>query len=116
MSAIRHIMTVLALSVLLASCQEADTNVSEDDLTFPDILAPQKAACERSNGVWAKLPDRETFTCFKQTRDANQSCDSAGDCEGVCLARSRTCAPQIPLFGCHDVLSENGFRQTLCIE
>lgn len=116
MSAIRHILTVLVLSVLLAGCQEGDSDAADADTTIPDILAPQRAACERDGGRWGSVPNRDAFVCYYITRDANQLCRSKRDCEGLCLARSRTCAPQTPFFGCHEVLTNNGTRQTQCIE
>ena len=116
MSAIRLAMTVLVSSVLLAGCQEGDTDTVAADPSIPAALAPQRAACEKDGGRWGKVPNRDTFTCFRITEDANKPCKNANDCEGLCLARSRTCAPQVPLFGCHEVLSASGVRQTLCIE
>ena len=116
MSAIRQLMTVLVFGLLLAGCQEGGTDTAETDPAIPDVFAPQRAACEKDGGRWGKVPNRDTFTCFRITRDANKLCSSARDCEGLCLARSRTCAPQTPLFGCHEVLSASGLRQTLCIE
>ena len=116
MSAIRHLMTVCVLSVVLAGCQEGDPDTAEADTALPEVLNPQRAACEEEGGRWGKIPNRETFTCFRITRDANKSCSTARDCEGACLARSQTCAPQMPLFGCHDILSSSGFRQTQCLE
>ena len=116
MSAIRQIVTVVFLGLMLAGCQE-DAGDSGDVATpVPDILAPQKAACEKDGGRWGKVPNRETFTCYRLTTDANKTCASKRDCDGLCLARSRTCAPQVPFFGCHEVLSASGIRQTLCIE
>lgn len=116
MSAIRHGLTVFVLSVVLAGCQEDSFETSAGDPDIPAILAPQRAACEKDGGRWGGVPNRDTFACYKQTRDANKPCSSKRDCEGLCLARSRTCAPQTPLFGCHDVLSASGIRQTLCTE
>ena len=56
------------------------------------------------------------MTCIRTTRDAGKSCDSKTDCEGECLARSRTCSPIKPLFGCNPVLMDTGAEVTLCIE
>ena len=116
MSAIRRILTVLALSVLLAGCQEDGTETSDADAAIPDILAPQRAACEKDGGRWGSVPGRDAFVCYMITRDANQPCKTERDCEGLCLARSRTCAPQTPFFGCHEVISSSGLRQTICTE
>lgn len=120
MSAIRRAMTVVVMSVLLAGCQEdgsgadADSDAADSDILT--ALAPQRAACEKDGGRWGRAPGRDAFVCYRITRDANRPCNSERDCEGVCLARSRTCAPQSPLFGCHEVLSSSGVRQTLCTE
>lgn len=116
MSAIRHGLTVLVLSVVLTGCQEDIDETSGSDPDIPAILAPQKAACEDDGGRWGKVPNSDRFVCYRVTKDANERCDSKRDCEGLCLARSRTCAPQTPLFGCHEVISASGIRQTLCTE
>ncbi len=116
MSAIRRTMTVVVMSVLLAGCQEDGSDAEAADPDIPRALAPQRAACEKDGGRWGKVPGRDAFVCYRITRDANQPCRSERDCEGLCLARSRTCAPQTPFFGCHEVLSSSGVRQTLCTE
>ena len=116
MSAIRRTMTVVVMSVLLAGCQEDGSDADAADPDIPGALAPQRAACEKDGGRWGKVPGRDAFVCYRITRDANQPCQSERDCEGLCLARSRTCAPQTPFFGCHEVLSSSGVRQTLCTE
>ncbi len=118
MSAIRRTVTVLVASVLLAGCQEDGSDAEADAAVaeIPNILAPQRAACEKDGGRWGKVPGRESFACYRVTRDANKPCATERDCEGLCLARSRTCSPQTPFFGCHEVLSSSGVRQTLCIE
>lgn len=116
MSAIRLTMTVLVATVLLSGCQEDSAEADAAAAGIPSALAPQRAACEDDGGRWGKVPGRDSFTCFRITSDANKPCSSERDCEGVCLARSRTCAPQIPFFGCHEVLSSSGVRQTLCTE
>ena len=56
------------------------------------------------------------FACVHPTRDAGRRCDAASDCEGLCLARSGTCAPLAPLYGCQDVYTLPGRRETLCTE
>ncbi len=116
MSAVRRIVTVIVMSVLLAGCQEDGSDADSTDADIPSALAPQRAACEKDGGRWGKVPGRDAFVCYRITRDANQPCQSERDCEGLCLARSRTCAPQTPFFGCHEVLSSSGVRQTLCTE
>lgn len=114
MSAIRRVVTAFLVSLALSACQEDIP--PESDGSVPDILATQRAACEKDGGEFGKSPNGVTFTCYRTPRDANKSCTTGNDCEGLCLARSRTCAPVDPLFGCHEVISDAGIRQTLCTE
>lgn len=116
MSDIRHFLTVSLSILLLAAFQEDDAETASSDADVPDILAPQRAACEEDGGRWGAVPGTITFTCFRITKDANQPCETERDCEGLCLARSRTCAPQKPFFGCHEILSASGLRQTICTQ
>lgn len=83
----------------------------------PDLpmLARQRAACQRDGG---RLMPRGNglLACVSPTRDAGRACDEARDCQGLCLARSGTCAPLRPLFGCQEVFTLRGRRETLCTE
>lgn len=81
----------------------------------PPMLAQQRAGCLRAGGV---LVERAAGvrSCVTPTRDAGQRCIAASDCEGVCLARSGSCAPFQPLFGCQEVFTLPGRRETLCLE
>jgi hypothetical protein len=72
-------------------------------------------ACERKKGIWAST-DGGLKVCVRKTGDSGKRCDSESDCEGVCLARSGTCAPADPLLGCNEVLQDDGQQATLCIE
>ena len=56
------------------------------------------------------------MACIFTTPDGGKECDSKDDCVSECLARSRTCSPIEPLFGCNDVLMDNGARVKLCLE
>lgn len=76
----------------------------------------RQRACERKRGIWSKVGKGDLRACVFNTRDGGKSCDRESDCEGVCLARSRSCAPLTPLFGCNEILQDNGARVTLCIE
>jgi len=116
MSAIRRVMTVVLCGFLLVGCQEDGIGVSESETAVPDILADRQKACERRGGNWGLTPGKAAFTCYRQLSDANQTCATERACQGLCLARSRTCAPIEPMFGCHEILTSDGVRQTLCIE
>ena len=81
----------------------------------PPALANQRQECRRSGGQLApRLPG--VYACVRATRDAGRRCEAAADCEGLCLARSASCAPLAPLFGCHEVFTSPGRRETLCTD
>ncbi len=79
-------------------------------------MSPQEQACVKKGGAWASAGKSGGRACVKTTRDSGKHCTKAGQCEGACLARSNTCAPVTPLFGCNDVLQDNGAMVTLCID
>ena len=116
MSVIRHALTAVLLCTLLAGCQEDSAETSAAPTDIPSILVPMRAACEKDGGRWGKVPGRVTYTCYRTTSDANKHCKSERDCQGLCLARSQTCAPVTPFYGCHEILADSGMRQTLCTE
>lgn len=109
-------LTILCCVVLLASCQEDGPDASNETSAVPDLLSIASADCERQGGRWALTPGKATYVCYRELSDAGKVCSAESDCQGMCLARSRTCSPIEPFFGCHEVLSDSGFQQTLCIE
>ncbi len=78
--------------------------------------SPEEVACLRKGGLWMRAGKSIAMTCVKMTRDAGKQCHREQDCQGQCLARSMTCAPYDPLFGCNEVLQNDGARVTLCID
>ena len=78
--------------------------------------SPGQTACEKGKGAWVAAGTTGTMSCQTPQRDGGRQCSRDSDCDGQCLARSRTCAPYAPLFGCNDILQDNGQRVTLCIE
>lgn len=115
--------TQVAETVDAATELPADGEVSElaetaeEPLPPPDppMLAQQRAACLREGG---QLSPRGAgiYACVMRTSDAGQRCDAAADCQGACLARSGTCSPLTPLFGCQEVFTLAGRRETVCID
>lgn len=79
-------------------------------------LTPEAQACVRKGGIWQAIGRSGSMSCVKFTRDSGKVCSKASQCEGYCLARSGTCAPVTPMFGCNDILQDNGGRVTLCID
>jgi hypothetical protein len=76
----------------------------------------EQILCEKRGGSWDNAGKPGTMACIKRTRDAGKACKKQSNCESVCLARSRTCAPVKPLFGCNEILQDDGRRVTLCID
>ena len=104
---------VLAVTLLaLAGCNE---DAAELPPAGEELVAQRAAQCEAKGGRWGEGL-KGTMTCFQKTRDANDPCETKNDCEGFCLARSRSCAPVTPLFGCNDVLGVGGAESTVCIQ
>ena len=59
------------------------------------------------------VPDE---VCFRPTPDAGASCQKAGDCTGMCMAETKTCAKVTPQFGCMEILDETGRSVGLCVD
>jgi hypothetical protein len=81
----------------------------------PALQTPEALACIDDGGQFLTVGSSITRACVTTTRDGGQRCTSGRDCDGECLARSGTCAPVTPLFGCNDVLQDDGQRVTLCL-
>lgn len=114
MPALRRSLLVCVLLAPLIGCQN-DGPLGNAESSEQIGATDAQILCERTGGRWAPSGAETTFTCFRDTRDANQSCSSASDCEGLCLARSRTCSPVKPFLGCHETLTEAGLPATLCV-
>ncbi|MEO5613978.1 MAG: hypothetical protein ABIR04_03495 [Cypionkella sp.] len=80
------------------------------------VLGPEELACVKKGGQWAVAGKAGGMSCVRMMHDAGKSCHRKSDCEGDCLARSNTCAPIAPLFGCNEILQANGVMVTLCID
>ncbi len=105
--------TLLVL-LALAACRATPEAPVPEPVGAARIEA-ERAACERAGGsLQAAAGSR--LACVRPMRDAGKQCRAAGDCEGACLARSMTCAPFAPLFGCHEVLTPAGARVTECLD
>ncbi len=102
----------------------AEAKVTAEPAPQPEPLPVEQAApkpeqqvlCEKRGGTWTDVGSGILRICVFETRDDGKQCDRESDCEGVCLARSRTCSPVKPLLGCNEILQDNGGRVTLCIE
>ena len=95
----------------LAACQDEDLPAVD-----PSVFQDAEAACARDDGRWVPRGDSNVMACLRPTGEEKKRCTSSRDCQGLCLARSGTCAPVVPLFGCNEVLGANGAPSTVCLE
>lgn len=107
-------MRAFWLTLVLVAC--APTVAEDLPPVGEDLIASERAACEADGGRWGAGGLTGTMVCYRETKDAGQTCSQSSDCEGLCLARSRSCSPVTPLFGCYEVLGSGGLRSTLCID
>ena len=104
--------------------EPAGTAAAKEEVAAPEAAPPvpeaeksaAQIACERKGDLWAKAGSSGASACVKRTRVAGKHCKTGKDCQGECLARSNTCSPYAPLFGCNDILQDNGVRMTLCLD
>lgn len=99
-----------------ATAPDISTPIDAPPPTPEPVKSASQIACEEDDGTWARAGANGGMSCVRQTRDGGKQCDSKTDCQGECLARSRTCAPIQPLFGCNAVLMDNGAEVSLCID
>lgn len=106
----------VVLLVLLAACRDEpapDYGIPNYD---PNMLDRQHAACAERGGSFRKSGISGGWVCFQPMPDANEPCATSSDCDGLCLARSKTCTPIMPLIGCHEVVLASGAVVKQCVE
>ena len=103
---------VLVFCVIgLAACQ-TDQDISDGS---PSELRIERKKCEAQGGQF--LPGGLSgLVCFLKTEDAGKSCSSYWDCQGQCMAETRTCSAVSPMFGCFSMLDEDGEAVEICID
>ncbi len=96
---------------------DAAALTSETPISEPIVQkSTERLACEKRGGTWGNAGSTKVQSCIIRTKDGGKQCRKAGDCDSACLARSGTCAPVKPLFGCNEILQKDGSRVTLCID
>lgn len=108
------LMVALALAALLGACRETPAPTLEP--VGAARVEALRDRCTRDGGVLSAAGRGGSLVCLRETRDAGRQCRAAGDCSGECLARSGTCAPVVPLLGCHEVFLADGRVSRQCLE
>lgn len=119
MPALFRAFIACCFALVLMACQEDGpdyTGVIDGGEFGETLLSGRKAACETEGGRWGAGGPGGTFVCYTPHRDAGQRCSLGSDCDGLCLARSRTCAPVSPFIGCHQAITNGGLPATICVE
>lgn len=108
---------VTAIAPEIAPVTAPETTPVDSIISEPEAeKSSAQLKCERQGGNWGKAGASSARACIKRTRDSGKQCRKQSDCDSVCLARSGTCAPVKPLFGCNEILQNDGRRVTLCVE
>jgi hypothetical protein len=103
-------MLCLGFALVLAACQpERQTEHELPPLPHETL----EVECRKIGGAVSTVSGG-LLACLRETGDSGKQCSRESDCEGQCLARSGTCAPVDPLFGCHEILGDTGTRMTQC--
>ena len=102
--------------ILLAAATSCVPDKQEDTgpLIGASAVEAQQKTCEAAGGRFGKAGIAGTRVCYRTPPDAGKACNRATDCTSECLARTKTCAPITPLFGCNDILDSLGRSVTLC--
>lgn len=102
-----------------AAEQAAPPVTTTPEPTAPPAIVlddPVALKCQSKGGQWANVGQSGLHACILPTGDGGKQCRAKTDCKGECLARSGTCSPIAPLFGCNEILTEGGLRVTQCID
>ena len=107
-------LAVLSIALTLVAGCQTDADPTKGPHTGYDAKA--EAACIAEGGAYRLAGAFVQYLCIKPTADAGQSCQKESDCNSLCLAETKTCAPVTPMFGCHSILMEDGEEAEICID
>jgi len=102
----------LIAALALVACVEAPPGGPQGKA----LTKAERAECLMKGGSTGRgglFPDE---VCFLPEPDAGKACTKKTDCEGLCLADTRTCSPVTPMFGCFEFLDETGQKVGICID
>jgi len=77
--------------------------------------AQQKAQCLEAGGTWGRGGILALEQCFPHYSDAGKSCKRESDCQGMCMADTRSCAASFS-YGCLSYLNNEGVAEEMCID
>ena len=110
-------MVLLAIGLALVACKPEQPDPYPGAENFGvQRLEKERSLCAAAGGRFVPGGTAGGLVCFKTPPDAGKSCQRESDCSSACLARSLTCAPIEPLFGCNDILTDSGDRVTQCVD
>lgn len=115
-----RLLVSFVATIALASC--VPQNDAPQTQTYglagynPEGAAQAEQSCLARGGQYTIGGLAGLKVCFETPKDAGKSCSKATDCDGQCLARSKSCAPLTPLFGCNAILDSAGREVTICVD
>ena len=107
-----------AAATAKAPKMSAEARAADTPATPPPpepVKSPSRIVCEKKGGRFAKAGNATPVVSVRETRVGGKSCRRETDCEGLCLARSRSCSPITPVLGCQESLTRDGLRVTECV-
>lgn len=114
---VQRLVIIALMALMVASCLPGQKDSPKGlPPVGADLVAAARATCEKDGGTFGRGGIANTNVCLRTPRDAGKYCTQNSDCTSVCLARSRSCAPIDPLFGCNEVLIAPGSAATICID
>jgi hypothetical protein len=109
---IRGFLLSLALVALVACQSEGIPDSERPDGVLPDPVPEAQLDCPGGTVVQGLAGP----TCAKPTPDAGKACTKPSDCTGACMAETMTCSDITPMFGCYEVVMEDGQKVGLCVD
>ena len=106
-------LTIALVLVALVGCQlEGSPDSEQPDGLTQGPSPTETVECPGGTVVYGMAGP----TCAKPTPDAGRACTKASDCEGHCLGETMTCSTTTPMFGCFEVVMEDGQKAGLCVD
>ncbi|MCI2398053.1 hypothetical protein [Aliiroseovarius subalbicans] len=105
------LIALIAL-ITLTACQ-SDRNPGDPPAAE---LRQSRAACEADGGSFQRGGLLQQYFCRNALPDAGQACSTSAECVGFCMADTRTCQAEGPIFGCFAYIEDDGETVEICID